>query len=62
MIKQSGEMGQLRRDNEFLAKTIKQMKLEAERAKNLSMEIDLKNVSLSAVGNEKADIVSQSGK
>lgn len=57
MIRQSGEIGQLRRDNEVLARKIGQMKLENERAKNLSSEIDLKNVTLSAFRNEKANFV-----
>ena len=44
MIKQSSDLGQLRRDNEFLAKTVRQMKTEQEKYKNVSSEIDLKNV------------------
>ena len=57
MIKQSAEIGQLKRDNELLARTIKSMKVEQEKAKTFSGDVDLKNVVSSAIGNEEADLV-----
>lgn len=57
MLKQSSEINQMKRDNEFLAKTIKQIKQEQEKIKNFSGEIDLKNVCSKAFGDEKIDFV-----
>ena len=57
MIKQSSEIGQLRKDNELLAKTIRNMKQEQDKIKNFSGEIDLKNVNSKAIRNEKIDFI-----
>ena len=57
MIKQSADIGQLRRDNELLARTIKNMKVEQEKIRTFSGDIDLKNVGSKAVGNEEVDSV-----